>query len=136
MFVVLEPDSNCFLCLLEEIEMNNQELPLYKATLDFCVYVDTIVKNQEKYHKYGIGEELRRNTREMFYVVNRVMYVRDKEASLKALVEKCDETKSILLLAKAINAFKSFKQFEHSSGMAVNICKQSQAWLKSVRVSK
>jgi len=116
--------------------MYSQELPLYKATLELCVYVDTIVKNQEKYHKYGIGDELRRCTREMFYVVGRVMYAKEKQELLEALVVKCDEVKSILVLAKAIKAFKSFKQFEHSSRLAVNVCKQSQAWLKSVRVAK
>jgi hypothetical protein len=116
--------------------MHNQELPLYKATLDLCVYVDTIVKNQEKYHKYGIGDELRKCTREMFYIVGRTTYAKDKEALLEALVNKCDETKSILVLAKAIKAFKGFKQFEHSSKLTVNVCRQAQAWLNSVRVSK
>jgi hypothetical protein len=116
--------------------MHSQELPLYKSTLDLCVYVDTIVKNQEKYHKYGIGEELRQSTREMFYLVGRVTYAKEKQELLEALVVKCDETKNILVLAKAIKAFKSFKQFEHSSRLTVNVCRQAQAWLGTVRVSK
>jgi len=46
----------------------NQNLPIFKSALELCVYIDTIVKNQEKYHKYGIGSELRASTREMFYL--------------------------------------------------------------------
>ena len=116
--------------------MHNQDLPLHKATLDLCVYVDTIVKNQEKYHKYGIGSELRDATREMFYLVSRIMYAKEKHLLLEELVKKCDETKGILVLAKAIKAFKSFKQFEHSSLLTVSVCKQAHAWFNSVRVVK
>jgi len=119
--------------------MNSQNLPIFKATLDLCVYVDTIVKNQEKYHKYGIGSELRDATREIFYLVGRINNSKEMKrvVLLERLVQKCEETKSILYLAKAIKAFKSFKQFEHSSMLAVNVCRQAQAWLgASAGVSK
>ena len=36
--------------------MNNEHLPIFKATLDLCVYLDLIVKNQERYHKYSVDD--------------------------------------------------------------------------------
>ena len=39
--------------------MKENYLPIFKASLDLVCYVDTIVKNQERYYKYSIGLELR-----------------------------------------------------------------------------
>jgi len=118
--------------------MNAYELPIFKSALDLCVYVDGIVKNQEKYHKYGIGSELRESTRSMFYLVSKIHVSKEKRVPiLDELLSKCEETKSILYLAKSMRAFKSFKQFEHSSQLTVAICRQAQAWRKScARVTK
>jgi len=37
----------------------------------------------------------------------------------------------MLVLAKEVRAFKSFKSFHHAAGMAVTLSKQSEGWLKS-----
>ncbi len=49
--------------------MRSEQLPIFKAILDLCVYLDNIVKNLEKYHKYGIGTEMRDASRQMLYLV-------------------------------------------------------------------
>jgi len=118
--------------------MNSYELPIFKSALDLCVYVDTIVKNQDKYHKYGIGSELREATREMFYLVSKINTNKERKiVLLQALIDKCEETKAMLYLAKSLRAFKSFKQFEHSSKLTIDVCRQAQGWLKSsARVTK
>lgn len=119
--------------------MNVYELPIFKSSLELCVYVDTIVKNQEKYHKYGIGSELREATREMFYLIAKInVKKKDKVYLLEQLVQKCEETKGIIYLAKELKAFKSFKQFEQSSKLTLAVCRQAQGWFqsKSARVSK
>jgi len=118
--------------------MNAYELPIFKSALELCVYVDTIVKNQEKYHKYGIGSELREASREMFYLVSKININKEKKiVLLQELLEKCEETKAILYLAKEIKAFKSFKQFEQSSKLTIAVCRQAQGWLNSsARVTK
>jgi len=118
--------------------MNAYELPIFKSALDLCVYVDTIVKNQDKYHKYGIGSELREATRTMFYLVSKINISKKRKGILlQELVDKCEETKAILYLAKSMKAFKSFKQFEHSSKLSIDVCKQANGWLNSIaRVTK
>ncbi len=39
--------------------MRYDNLRVYKIALDFCVYIETIVKSFEKYHKYSIGQDLK-----------------------------------------------------------------------------
>jgi len=113
--------------------MRSEHLPIFKATLDLCVYVDSIVKNQEKYHKYGIGTEIRDASRQMLYLLSIANTKRGihRVDTLEQMVEKCETLKMMILLAKELKAFKSFKQFEHSSHLSVNVCRQAQAWLNS-----
>jgi len=113
--------------------MNNEHLPIFKATLDVCLYLDLIVKNQERYYKYTIGSDLREYSKEMLFLINRANRAKGSQrvAFLQQLVDKCEDLKTMLILAKELKALKSFKQFEYSSKLAVNVCKQAQAWLGS-----
>ena len=40
--------------------MNNQIFPIFRAALELCTYIETVLKGFEKYHKYTIGEEMRK----------------------------------------------------------------------------
>lgn len=114
-----------------------ENLPIYKLALDFCVYIETIVKGFDKYHKYTIGEDLRNFSKEILFTIHRANALKEKKEMLQKLRDKCEDTKMLLQLAKELKAFKSFNQFEHSSKLCINICKQSQAWLSfSARVIK
>ncbi len=114
-----------------------ENLPIYKSALDFCVYIETIVQNFDKYHKYTIGADLRTMSKELLFTIHRANTLTDKKEMLTHLRDRCEDTKMILQLAKELRAFASFKQFEHSSKLCVDICKQSQAWLNfSARVIK
>ena len=85
--------------------MNNQNFPIFRSALELCVYIETIVKSFDKYHKYTIGEDMRKFSKDMLFIINRVGLVKDN----------------------GLKAFKSFKQFAHSSKLSVDVCKQSQA---------
>ena len=112
----------------------NENLPIFKATLDLIVYVDGIVKNQERYYKYSIGKELREACVEMLFLISQANRARaDKRVEiLKELIEECEKIKLLIILAKELKALKSFKQFEYASKLTVNVCKQAQWWLKSM----
>ncbi|MEA2049890.1 MAG: four helix bundle protein [Campylobacterota bacterium] len=108
--------------------MNYDNLPIYKSALDFCVYIEQIVKTFDKYHKYTLGEDLRNSSKEILFLIHRVNVAREKKDILETLVFKCEELKMIIQISKELKLFKSFKQFEHSSKQIVGICKQSQSW--------
>ena len=112
--------------------MSSENLPIFKAALDLCVYIESIVKGFEKYHKYTIGEDMRKFSKDMLFMINRVGLAKDKVRVLTKLRDRCEDMKMLLLIAKELKAFRSFKQFEHSTFLSVSVCKQSQAWLGSV----
>ena len=108
--------------------MNYSSLPIYKSALDFCVYIEIIVKGFEKYSKYSIGEDLRKSSKEVLFLIHYANRLEDKRETLCSLVEKCEESKMLIQIAKELKVFKSFKQFEHTAKLCVSICKQAQAW--------
>ena len=109
----------------------SSHLPIFKSVLDLCVYVETIVKSFEKYHKYTIGHDMREFAKEMLFLVNRVNLSKNRVEMITMLRDKCEDMKMLLLLAKELKAFRDFKQFEHSSKLSVDVCRQAQAWLKA-----
>ena len=117
--------------------MKYENLPIYKSAMDFCVYMETIVKGFEKYHKYTLGVDLRNESKSLLYLIHRANIHEKKHTQLLELRDKCEDVKMLLQLTKELKAFNSFKQFEHSSKLMVEICKQSQAWLNYyARVTK
>lgn len=109
--------------------MHYENLPIYKSAMDFCVYVESMVRGFEKYHKYTIGVDLRNYSKEILFLIHRTNISQEKEENLILLRNKCEDTKMLIQLSKELKVFKSFKQFEYASKQIVDICKQSQAWL-------
>jgi hypothetical protein len=117
--------------------MKYENLPIYKSAMDFCVYIETIVKGFEKYHKYTIGVDLSTESKALLFLIHRANIHEDKFEQLLQLRDKCEDIKMLIQLSKELKAFKSFKQFEYCSKCIVDICKQSQAWLNYyARVTK
>ena len=109
--------------------MYYDNLPIFKSALDLVVYIETIVKGFERYHKYTISEDLRTQSKELMFLIQRANMSEDRVSELVKLRNKCEEVKMLLRVIKELKAFKSFKQFEHSSKLTFNVCRQSQAWL-------
>ncbi|MDO8660784.1 MAG: four helix bundle protein [Candidatus Woesearchaeota archaeon] len=109
----------------------SSHLPIFKSALDLCVYVEIMVKSFEKYHKYTLGHDMREFAKEMLFMINRVNLSKNRVEMITKLRDKCEDMKMLLLLAKELKAYKNFNQFEHSSKLSVNVCKQAQAWLRA-----
>lgn len=120
--------------------MRYDNLPIYKSALDLCVYVETMVKSFDKYHKYTIGEDLRSFSKDLLFLIHRANISQNKKEFLVDLRNKCEDLKMMINLTKELKAFKSFKQFENISKLTIEVCKQSQGWLgantKNARVLK
>jgi len=52
-------------------------LPIFKSALDLVVYVETIVKGFDKYHKYTLGEDLRQQSKEILFVKLKEKIIKD-----------------------------------------------------------
>jgi hypothetical protein len=69
--------------------------------------VETIVKGFDRYHKYTIGEDMRKFTKDMLFIINRVGLTHDKARALRRLRDRCEDMKMLLLIAKELQAFRS-----------------------------
>ena len=109
--------------------MRYDNLPIYRSAMILCVYIETIVKSFEKYHKYSIGQDMRNYSKELLFMIHRANISYEKKKNLEELKNRCEDMKMLIAIAKELKAFKSFKQFENSSKYTVDVCKQAQSWL-------
>ena len=61
-----------------------EHLPIYKKAMDLAIYVEKIVRNFSRYHKYTLGSELREKSRE---VVGAIIATNSRVEKLPHLVE-------------------------------------------------
>jgi hypothetical protein len=106
-------------------------LGIYKATLDCAIYIEQIVANFSRYHKYTLGSELRSLSHRMVVLVIRANNQVDKKATLTELTELIEETRVLVHIAKEVKAFHSFNSFEVCVRHLDSIGKQGWGWLKS-----
>ena len=110
-----------------------EHLPIYRAAFDLAVHIEKIVRNFSRYHKYGLGSELRAGARRALALVVRANGRPDKVPVLLELREECEALKVALRLGHDVQAFANFKSFEHAITLVVDIAKQNEGWLKSQR---
>src|SRR5262249_47653603 len=110
-----------------------EPLPIYKSTYDLCLYLEQVVHNFSRYHKYALGADLRDGARRALTLVVRANGRRDKTPVLLQLREELEELKVLVRLGQDVKAFPTFKSFEHTITLVVEIAKQNEGWLKSQR---
>ncbi len=106
-------------------------LPLYKATLDFAIYIEQIVSGFSRYHKYTLGSELRSLSHKLVVLVIRANSTQDKKSTLDELSELIEETRVLVHISKEVKAFHNFNSFETCVRQLDGIGKQCWGWLKS-----
>ena len=108
-----------------------EHLPIYKKAMEMSVYVEETVRYFSRYHKYGIGADLRDISRQILRLVIRANSTQHKSPVLQELVEACEQFKVTVVLAKEIKAFQNFNSFQQAAGLATSLCRQSEGWLGS-----
>ncbi|MDA3896747.1 MAG: four helix bundle protein [Desulfobacteraceae bacterium] len=108
-----------------------EHLPIYRKAMELAVYLDGVVRNFSRYHKYSTGQELRNLSRNIIKMIIRANSSVDKTETLTELVENGEMLKTMLFYAKEVKAFSNFNSFQHATGLSVSICKQSEGWLQS-----
>jgi hypothetical protein len=107
-----------------------EHLPIYKSSYDLCLYLEQIVPNFSRHHKYSIGADLKDGAREVLKLVVRANSRSDKEQTLLELREVLEELKVLIRLCHDIKAFPNFNSFEHAISLVTEIAKQNEGWLK------
>jgi len=77
-----------------------ENLPIYRASYDLCLYLEQVVHRFSRYHKYTLGKDLRDAARRALKLVVRAHSQRDRVATLLALREEFEEFKVLLRLGQ------------------------------------
>lgn len=65
-----------------------EHLPIYKTAMDLTAYLEQVVRNFSRYHKYTLGSDLRQQRRELVLTIIRANSRRDKLPVLYELRER------------------------------------------------
>lgn len=112
-----------------------ENLRVYKKSLELVMYLENIVRGFDRYHKYTIGSELRDLARAVLVLVAKANTRACRQACLEEALDKVEELRILVNVAKEIKAFKKFQSFEFSSRLIVDIAKQCEGWSRSQNVA-
>jgi len=113
-----------------------QHLPIYKRAMDLVVYIENVVRGFSRYHKYTIGSDLRNLSREVVRLIISANSREDKRMTLVVLRDTIEQLKVTIRICKEVKAFKSFSSFQHAVEYTVDLSRQSEGWIRSVKQNK
>jgi hypothetical protein len=107
-----------------------EHLPIYKKAMDLTIYLEKIVRNFSRYHKYTLGSELRQKSREVVGVIIKANSTAEKLPLLLELREKLEGLQVLLRICKEVRAFNSFNSYAYASNLVVELSRQNEGWIK------
>jgi hypothetical protein len=88
-------------------------LPIWRDANRLLLAIEQAVRQFPRYHKYTLGTELRRQAMQVCRLIMRAADQRAEQARwLAQLVVAIDDLKLSVQLAKELEAFRNFKQFQ------------------------
>lgn len=108
-----------------------ENLTVYKKALELVSYIEKVVRTFDRYYKYTVGAELRNLSRGILILIAKANTRISRKDCLTQAIEKLEELKILLQVCKEIKAFRSFKNYEFSTKLAVDVSKQCEGWFKS-----
>jgi len=112
---------------------NYENLPIYKAAYELVLYTEQITLNFSRNHRYTLGSDLRDLSRKAARLIVRANSLREREAELMELRATLEECKLVARLCLDVKAFHNINSFETAIRKVVEISRQNEGWLKSVR---
>jgi hypothetical protein len=116
--------------------MNNgsHKPAIWADAMRLLVEIEQAVRSFSRYHKYTLGSDLRGQAALVCRrVAHAARFPEQRLASVQALVVAVEDLKISIQLAKEVQAFASFAQFQRIVELAVQVGKQSGGWWKQVR---
>jgi len=105
-------------------------LPIYKAAMDLAVYIEQVVRNFSRYHKYTLGSDLRQQSRDLVTLIIRANSRVDKLPVLHDLRERLEGFQVLLRIGKEVQAFQKFNAYAHAAELVVALSRQNEGWIK------
>lgn len=96
-----------------------EHLPIYKTAMDLTVYLEQVVRNFSRYHKYTLGSDLRQQSRELVTLIIRANSRQEKLPALYDLRERLDGLHVLLRIGQEVQAFQKFTAYGHAAELVV-----------------
>ncbi|GGD45941.1 four helix bundle protein [Pseudoxanthomonas indica] len=110
-----------------------QPPPIIKAAERLLVDIEQAVRAFPRYHRYQIGKNLREHAMTVSHRAGRAWRDRAHQRRwVEQLVWDIDELKQYLQTAKLLQAFRSFRQFEHLARQAEQLGAQAGGWRRQL----
>jgi len=110
---------------------HHENLPIYKKALDLAVYIEIIVSNFSRSHRYTIGTDLRNSSKKILLLIAKANCAKDKKGHLLELRDSIEEVKILIRICKELKVFRSFASFERISRLTIDAARQCEGWLRS-----
>jgi hypothetical protein len=107
-----------------------EHLPLYKTAMDLTMYIETVVRNFSRYHKYTLGTDLRQQSRDLVTVIIRANSQREKLPVLMELREWLEGLLVLVRICKEVRAVSRFEAYAQAAELAVALSRQNEGWIK------
>ncbi|MEE9310434.1 MAG: four helix bundle protein [Cocleimonas sp.] len=105
--------------------------PIQRDADQLLLFIEQTVRTFPRYHKYTLGHELRTQAMKIVRLIQRAMHdKKNQQDMIYRLVFAVDDIKLQIRLAKELQAFAHFGQFETAAELAVSVGKQAGGWLK------
>jgi hypothetical protein len=108
-----------------------EHLPIYKTAMDLTVYLEQVVRNFSRYHKYTLGSDLRQQSRELVLTIIRANSRQEKVPVLHELRERLESLLVLLRIGQEVRAFQSGVAYGRAAELAVALSRQNEGWIKS-----
>src|SRR5437870_2195802 len=103
-----------------------EQLPIYKSALDLTAYLEKTVVHFNHHFKYGLGGDLRNESRKIMVAIAKANVLADRRERLEEVRERLLELKILVHIAREVKAFNSLKSVEFSIKSIVDVSKQCE----------
>ncbi len=110
-----------------------EHLPIYRAAFDLAVHLENLVRHFDRYHKYGLGAELRARSRRVLAHIIAANNRAERTPCLEALREEIEQLKVSARLCHESGGFRNTRAYLHLSEQLVGIARQNEGWLRHAR---
>ena len=108
-----------------------EHLPIFRDAYDLTVHIEKIVRNFSRYHKYTLGSDLRKRSRNILDKIVQANSDREnREARLLELRQELESFKVITRLCHDSLAFPNTRSYLHVAKRITNLAKQNEGWIR------
>jgi len=108
-----------------------ENLRVYKAAKDMTAYFEMLIRGFERYHKYQIGVDIRRDSYAALILIAKANIRSLRENNLRLALDKLLELKIKVDICAEIKAYRNPHSYAVAARKVSEVSKQCEGWLRS-----